>query len=32
MNDDEARTKRARSVLEKLKSLGYLDTLFKRSL
>jgi len=31
MNDDEARTKRARSVLEKLKSLGYLDTLFKEA-
>ncbi|MEN6500524.1 MAG: tetratricopeptide repeat protein [Rectinema sp.] len=31
MNDDEARTKRARSVLEKLKGLGYLDTLFKEA-
>jgi tetratricopeptide (TPR) repeat protein len=31
MNDDEARTKRARSILEKLKGMGYLDTLFKEA-
>jgi len=31
MNDDEERTKRAKSILEKLSNMGYLDTLFKEA-
>ena len=31
MNDDEQRTRRAKSILEKLGSMGYLDTLFKEA-
>jgi len=31
MNDDEERTKRAKSILEKLSSMGYLDTVFKEA-
>jgi len=31
MSDDEERTKRAKSILEKLSSMGYLDTLFKEA-
>lgn len=31
MSDNEERTKRAKSILEKLNSMGYLDTLFKEA-
>jgi tetratricopeptide (TPR) repeat protein len=31
MNDDEERTNKAKSILEKLSSMGYLDTLFKEA-